>query len=422
MLVGWVAGYLDNGAAYDAAAEGCMAFLHRLRPEEAHRVGLALASRGLAPVDRSQDDPILQTSVFGINFPNPVGLAAGFDKDGVAVAQLIDLGFGFVEVGSVLSDEQPGNEKPRVFRLAEDSAVINRMGFNSAGADAVMENLEATPPAGPRSSRDARLPHSPLLWATLRWEVPGGPHRHGVIGLNVGKNKWVSEEDAPDAYCRVVRNFLVHGDLMLRAPQYVVVNVSSPNTPGLRDLQRREAIRKVLQKVLHAARGNRFYRRRGYPVLVKVAPDLDEQQMRAIAAVVLELGVAGIIVSNTTVERPKSLRSQHSQEKGGLSGRPLRDMATRRVHDFHRLVQGKVPIVGVGGVASGRDAFDKILAGASLVQLYSALVYLGPRQVPRIKAELAALLHDHGFRSVGEAVGKWKEVYGTDAPPEVGED
>ncbi|KAM8799310.1 dihydroorotate dehydrogenase (quinone), mitochondrial [Eudromia elegans] len=334
-----------------------MPALRALPPEAAHGLALRAAACGLlrpAP----PDEPDLEVHVFGRRFCNPVGLAAGFDKHGEAVDGLYRMGFGFVEVGTVTPQPQEGNPKPRVFRLEEDQAVINRYGFNSQGHAAVQRRLRARLPTQQRLS-EAGMP----------------------LGINLGKNR--SSEDAAADYVAGVQALGPLAD-------YLVVNVSSPNTPGLRELQGRAELRSLLSKVLAARDALPCERKPA--VLVKIAPDLSAQDKRDIAGVVCELGVDGLVVSNTTVSRPCGLRSQRRSERGGLSGAPLRELATQTVWDMYALTHGRVPIVGVGGVSSGRDALEKIRAGASLVQMYTALVYRGPPAVRAVKRELRELL------------------------------
>jgi dihydroorotate dehydrogenase len=336
--------------------------LHRLDPERAHGLALWALERGLAGGPAESDDPALGLELWGRRFANPVGLAAGFDKDARAPVQALKLGFGFVEVGSVTPRPQPGNSKPRLFRLAEDGAVINRMGFNNDGHAAALARLRKL------------------------------AARPGPIAVNLGANK-DSADPAAD-YAQGVAAFAGLADLF-------VVNVSSPNTPGLRELQRVERLKGLLAGVLAA----RDARAAGAPVLVKLAPDLDDAQLAEIAQAALAAPIDGAILSNTTIGRPAGLRSRFKAEAGGLSGRPLFDASTERLRAFRRLVGPKLPLVGVGGVESGETAYAKIRAGASLVELYSALVFEGPALVGRIKRELSALLRRDGFRSVGEAVG-----------------
>ncbi|XP_074769613.1 dihydroorotate dehydrogenase (quinone), mitochondrial isoform X2 [Athene noctua] len=317
-----------------------MPALRALPPETAHGLALRAAALGLLPPARP-DGPALEVRVLGHRFRNPVGLAAGFDKQGEAVDGLYKMGFGFVEVGTVTPQPQEGNPRPRVFRLAEDEAVINRYGFNSHGHVAVERRLRA------RQEMQLRL--------------TGADYVAGVRTL---------------------------GPLA----DYLVVNVSSPNTPGLRDLQGKAELRDLLTKVL--AERDALPCEHKPAVLVKISPDLTAQDKRDIASVVRELGVDGLIVSNTTVSRPSGLRSRQHMEPGGLSGKPLRELSTQTVREMYTLTQGRVPIVGVGGVSSGHDALEKIRAGASLVQMYTALVYHGPLVVGTVKRELEELLRD----------------------------
>ncbi|XP_060078303.1 dihydroorotate dehydrogenase (quinone), mitochondrial-like [Ylistrum balloti] len=350
--------------------EVLMPSLQMLDAETAHRFAVKAAKYKMVPRQWTPDPPSLSTTVFGRKFKNPVGLAAGFDKDGEAVEGLLAIGFGFVEVGSVTPQPQPGNPPPRVFRLREDNAIINRYGFNSEGHAAVLQ----------RRVQDR--------------ERPGA--MKGVVGVNLGKNK---ESPSPIGdYVEGVKQFGGVSD-------YLVVNVSSPNTPGLRDMQGRERLEKLLDQVV-AARDNLKLDQKP-PILVKIAPDLTQKDKEDVAAVVTkrEGFIDGFIISNTTISRPSSLQSDHKVETGGLSGAPLRTLATDTISDMYRLTKGKIPIIGVGGIASGQDAYNKIKAGASLVQLYSALIYGGPPVVSKIKRELGQLLEADGFSSVAEAVG-----------------
>ncbi|XP_027759148.1 dihydroorotate dehydrogenase (quinone), mitochondrial isoform X1 [Empidonax traillii] len=358
-------------------AAAVMPALRALPPEAAHCLALRAAALGLLPPARP-DGPALEVRVLGQRFRNPLGLAAGFDKQGEAVDGLYKMGFGFVEVGTVTPKPQEGNPKPRVFRLAEDEAVINRYGFNSHGHVAVERRLRA------RQETQTRL-----TGGEIRLCSSGMP-----LGINLGKNK--SSIDAAADYVAGVRTLGPLAD-------YLVVNVSSPNTPGLRDLQGKTELQDLLRKVL--AERDLLSCKHKPAVLVKIAPDLTAQDKRDIASVVCELGVDGLIVSNTTVSRPSSLRSRQRMEPGGLSGKPLRELSTQTIREMYCLTQGRVPIIGVGGVSSGRDALEKIRAGASLVQLYTALVYHGPPVVGAVKRELEELLREQGFKNVMDAVG-----------------
>ncbi|XP_076142914.1 dihydroorotate dehydrogenase (quinone), mitochondrial isoform X1 [Alosa pseudoharengus] len=347
--------------------------------ETAHVLAVRILSWGLVPLNRYQDPASLEVNVMGQRFRNPVGMAAGFDKHGEAVDGLYKLGFGFVEVGTVTPKPQEGNPQPRVFRLPSDQAVINRYGFNSCGLSEVFERLKA------RETKQAELTKVGL-----------------PLGINLGKNKLT--EDAVSDYLKGIQTLGPLAD-------YLVVNVSSPNTPGLRNLQAKGELRHLLVKVLRER--DLLQGSRKVPVLLKIAPDLCAQDKQDIADVVRELRVDGIIVSNTTVSRPESLRDSSSKEAGGLSGQPLKTMATEVVRDMYRMTEGKIPIIGVGGIASGQDALDKIRAGASLVQLYTALVYQGPPLITKIKKELDQLLQEQGFASVSEAVGADHRSAGT---------
>jgi dihydroorotate dehydrogenase len=309
------------------------------------------------------DDAILGTNVFGLDFPNPVGLAAGFDKNAEVFAPSLRLGFGFVEIGSVTPRPQAGNPRPRLFRLPGDGAVVNRMGFNNDGVAAVQGRLARRPPAG---------------------------RARGILGANLGKNK--DSIDAAADYAAGVRALGPHAD-------YLVINVSSPNTPGLRALQGRAPLEALIAAVREARGGRRP------PLLLKIAPDLSEADKQDIAEVALAGGLDGLVVSNTTIARPASLTGAAAKETGGLSGRPLFEPSTAVLADMYRLTAGRLPLVGVGGVSSGDDAYAKIRAGASLVQVYTALVFDGPGLVQRIKRDLAARLRQDGFRQVAQAVG-----------------
>jgi dihydroorotate dehydrogenase len=333
-------------------------------PETAHHLAVRALALGLGPRQAEPDDPILASRLWGRSFANPLGIAAGFDKQGEAMAPLAALGFGFVEIGSVTPRSQQGNPRPRVFRLTEDEAVINRYGFNSDGHDAVKARL-------------ARYRAS-------------APHPAAPLGVNLGKNK--HSADAAADYAAGAALFAPFAD-------YLVVNVSSPNTPGLRALQGRAELVGLLERVRGALPKS------APPLLLKIAPDLTEEDRRDIAAVALDLRLDGLIVSNTTIERPAGLKSHHRAESGGLSGRPLRPLALATLAAIYRLTEGRVPLIGVGGIASGADAYERIRAGASLIQLYTALVFEGPGLVGRIKRELAARLAADGFRSVADAVG-----------------
>jgi len=333
-----------------------------LDAETAHRLTVRALAAGLGPRAAGGDPPALAVAAGGIAAPNPVGLAAGFDKNAEAFAGALRLGFGFVEAGTVTPRPQAGNPRPRLFRLPEDGAVINRMGFNNQGLDAVAARL-------------ARR--------------TGG----GVVGANIGANK--DSADRVADYVAGLRR--LHG-----LADYLVVNVSSPNTPGLRDLQAGDALQRLLGELAAARAGLAGPRK---PLWLKIAPDLAEDEAGAVALAAIAHGLDALVVGNTTVARPDGLRGRHRGEAGGLSGRPLMAPSTRLLAAVRRRVGAGIALVGVGGVASGADAYAKIRAGASLVQLYSALVYEGPGLVGRIRRDLAALLARDGFARVADAVG-----------------
>lgn len=332
--------------------------LFALDAERAH--GLALAGLQLKPEGkRAAPGGPLATRVAGLDFPNPLGMAAGFDKDGEAADALLGLGFGFAEVGSITPLPQPGNPKPRLFRLEDDRAVINRMGFNNGGAQAAAIRLVARKARG------------------------------GIVGINIGANK-----DSPDR----VADYATMTRIMAPLASYLAVNISSPNTPGLRALQDEAALTGLLEAVLDARGAN------GPPVFLKVAPDLEAADIDAIARIALDKGLGALIVSNTTISRPP-LRSRHAGESGGLSGEPLRPLALQRLRDFRAATGGAIPLVGVGGIASAEDAWARIRAGASLVQLYSAMVYEGPGIARTIIHGLETLMRRDGFASIEQAIG-----------------
>jgi dihydroorotate dehydrogenase len=344
---------------HDAAAWA----LRRLDPESAHRLTIAGLKAGLGPRSHAPADPILATPLAGLNLANAVGLAAGFDKNGEVAAAMLRAGFGFVECGTATPKPQAGNPRPRLFRLTEDRAVINRMGFNNDGLEAFAANL-ARRAAG------------------------------GVVGANIGANK-----DSADRIGDYVRGMSAIWGLA----EYVAVNISSPNTPGLRALQEKGALEDLLGALAQARRELPLMA--VAPIFLKVAPDLDDAEVSDIVEAAVKFGLQGLIVSNTTVSRPKTLVSAHRTESGGLSGAPLMERSTALLRLFHQAAGGRLALVGVGGVQSGADAYAKIRAGASAVQLYSAMVLEGPGLIPRIRQDLAACLRADGFRSLAEASG-----------------
>ncbi len=342
----------------------------RIDPERAHRLGLAalraLGWRPLARAVRPRPRPSLRVLAFGLDFASPLGVAAGFDKGQVRVAGLFALGFSHVEIGTITPRPQPGNPPPRLFRLPEHRALINRMGFDNDGADACAARLRALAPGD----------------------------RPGLIGINVGRNSDTPNERAEEDYLRCIAGLHEWAD-------YLVVNVSSPNTPGLRGLQESGA----LERLLGACAGRARALPRPRPLLVKLAPDLGDGALDEALEVAVAAGAAGIVATNTTVDRAAVAGHARAAEAGGLSGAPLERRATEVVRRAYARAGGRLAVVGVGGVFTAEDAYRKIRAGASLVQLYTGFVYGGPRAPSRILAGLEALLHRDGFRSVGEALG-----------------
>jgi dihydroorotate dehydrogenase len=337
--------------------------LFALDSETGHRLAIrSLAALPLRAPEASGGP--LAVEVAGLRFPNPVGVAAGFDKDAEVPDALLGLGFGFTEVGSITPLPQAGNPKPRLFRLVEDSAVINRMGFNNAGGAAALARLKAR--AG----------------------------RPGIVGVNIGANK-----DSADR----IADYAIMAQMMAPMAQYLCVNISSPNTPGLRALQDEGALTGLIDAVI-AARAEADCGATPPPIFLKVAPDLEPADIDAIARIAIDKQLGALVVSNTTISRP-ALRSSHAGETGGLSGAPLRTLATQRLRDFRTATGSAIPLVGVGGIASAEHAWERIRAGASLVQLYSAMVYEGPGLGARIVRGLEGLMRRDGFTSIAEAVG-----------------
>lgn len=345
-----------------------MPALHKVDPEFSHNFAVTVSKYGFVWRSKYKDPDTLSTSLGTLKLNNPVGIAAGFDKQGEAVEALNKIGFGFVEVGSVTPVPQPGNDKPRVFRLLEDEAVINRYGFNSEGHDIVynrLHNLRKT-------------------------------NYVGIIGVNLGKNK--NSEDPLEDYVSGIRKFADVAD-------YLVINISSPNTPGLRSLQSKHHLKELLSGVV-AARED-LPPNCWTPIFLKLSPDLTNEEKKDIANVLRDpkCAIDGLIISNTTVGRPENLQSNSVSEEGGLSGRPLRDLSTNLIAEMYSLTGGKIPIIGVGGIFTGQDAYDKICAGASAVQLYTSFIFYGPPRITRIKKELDELLRTNNYQSVKDAVG-----------------
>jgi dihydroorotate dehydrogenase len=341
--------------------------LFKLSPETAHEIGIEFMKLGLsswtAPADEAADFGEIER--FGLKFKGPLGMAAGFDKKGVVVNQLGALGFGFVEVGTVTFDPQKGNEKPRLFRLPGDKALINRLGFNNDGTATVVERLKSIT-------------------------------RNTVVGINIGRNKDVPNEEA-------VENYLKSFDLAVEAADYVAVNISSPNTPGLRELQKAENLEELL-----SALQTRNKELSDKPLLVKIAPDVTESEIEAIADICIALEIAGIIATNTTVGRDGLLTDRKMIESigaGGLSGKPLRKRSDEVISKIFKYSGGKLPVIGVGGMFTAQDAFDKIAAGACLVQAYTGFIYGGPSFARDINTGLERILKEKGFKTIDKAVG-----------------
>lgn len=345
--------------------------LFMLPAEAAHNATLAalkFTPSSLFSIYASPTLPQLKTTLWGRTFPNPVGLAAGFDKNAESLSGLFGLGFGFIEAGTVTVKPQTGNPRPRVFRNPENAAVINRMGFPNSGVAKFKDNLQKF--------------------------LSKKPKPNGILGLNIGMNK--DQTDPAKDYTALVRSLAPMAD-------YLTINISSPNTPGLRNLQEQGPLTELLTAAL-AERKNSCGQ---YPppLLVKLAPDLTDSQLTEIAEVLLHLKIDGVILGNTTLSRPDFLPHSFRDERGGLSGAPLTDIATKIISKFYILTKGQIPIIGAGGIKNGKDAYDKIRAGASLVQIYSSLIFEGPSLPSRINKELLDLLERDGFKNIADAIG-----------------
>ena len=334
-----------------------------------------------------EENPVLRTKLLGRTLENPVGLAAGFDKDGRIHPALFALGFGFVEVGTVTPQPQSGNPRPRLFRLLKDHAVINRMGFNNQGAWKMAERLVAI---------TLKIKLEDTEYFDHSGDYPANI-ASGMLGINIGKNKDTALENATEDYVSALSTLHPFAD-------FLTLNISSPNTEDLRNLQEKDALRALLDSV--CARRDKLDQNhlRNTPLLVKLAPDLDDDALENCIRVIQEFSIQGVIATNTTIERPE-LKSKHRNQSGGLSGKPLRKRSTELIRNLSAELGADVPIIGVGGIFNGADAYEKIRAGASAVQIYTALIFEGPGLVRKIKAELANLLEKDGFKSVTEAVG-----------------
>ncbi len=342
------------------------AALFAVEPETAHKLTLFALKTGLAGADRKSDGVRLSSQAMGLTFSNPIGLAAGFDKNAEVPVAMQRLGLGHVEIGTVTPLPQPGNPRPRIFRLAQDDAVINRLGFNNQGLAVAKARLQ-------------------------------GLKRHGgIIGANIGANK-----DAPDR----MSDYEVGLRVLYPYADYFTANISSPNTPGLRDLQTRDALEELLGRLTAVRSDLEANGAARKPLVLKIAPDLAAADVSDIAEVVLASGIEGLIISNTTIARPQGLHGRFAGEAGGLSGMPLFEPSTEVLRQMRQLTKDRITLIGAGGVHDGASAYAKIRAGASLVQLYTAFIYQGPKLIRRIKDELTELLKADGFENVTDAVG-----------------
>ena len=343
--------------------------LRLLPPETAHDITIKLLKTNLISKNSKKFEfNVLKQTILGIDFLNPLGLAAGFDKNAEIIKSMFSYGFGFVEVGTITPKPQKGNQKPRVFRLLEDEAIINHLGFNNKGSEKILKNLKS---------------------------FYDGNNFTGVVGINIGKNK--STQNDIDDYLYCIEKFRNYGN-------YITINISSPNTPGLRDLQLRGRIETLVKKI--QAKQNEIKQLNNKPIFIKISPDLDDEQLRDIALMSLANNVNGLIISNSTIKRPSSLISSYKNEIGGLSGRPIFLDSTIVLKKMYSLTNGQIPLIGVGGVSNGYECYEKIKAGANLVQLYTSLVYQGPKIIKNILKELNGLILTDGFKNISEVVGK----------------
>ena len=339
-------------------------FLFSLDPETAHDLAIKSLKFNYLPskMFEVEDEQILNTELLGKNFPNPVGLAAGFDKSAEVYNSLLRFGFGFVEVGTVTPLKQFGNSKPRIFRLEEDGALINRLGFNNDGIEIIKKRIKSV-------------------------------KKKGVLGINIGPNK--NTKDQKNDFCLGLKNFFDIAD-------YITINISSPNTEGLRDFHDQEKLKDLLLALNKIKNENKI----NIPLLLKISPDIVDNHISEIADVAIKNDISGIILTNTTNSNRDKLMNNFKKEEGGLSGKPLQQISTDMIKKFYKQLNGKIPIIGVGGVNSGKSAYEKITAGASLLQLYTGLVYKGPLLVKNIKKELIQILKSEGLNNIKDAVGK----------------
>jgi len=339
-------------------------FLFSLDPETAHDLAIKSLKFNILPskVFEVEDEQMLNIKLLGKNFPNPIGLAAGFDKSAEAYNSLLKLGFGFVEVGTVTPLKQFGNSKPRIFRLEDDGALINRLGFNNDGMETIKNRIKSD-------------------------------GKEGILGINIGPNK--NTKDQKNDFCLNLKNFFDMAD-------YITVNISSPNTEGLRDFHDQEKLKDLLLALNKIKKDNKT----DIPLLLKISPDIEDHHISAIVDVVTKNDISAIILTNTTDGHRGKLVSDTKKEEGGLSGEPLQQISTNMIKKFYKQLNGKIPIIGVGGINSGKSAYEKIIAGASLLQLYTSFVYRGPSVAKNIKKELIQILKAEGINNIKDAVGK----------------
>ncbi len=342
--------------------------LFKIDPETAHQMTIKALRTGALRSCNKASSKVLEQNIFGLSFKNPVGMAAGFDKNAEVIAPLLKLGFGFTEAGTVTPKPQGGNPRPRIFRDPKSGSVINRMGFPNGGLRVFKPNIE-------HFLNDTSRPH-------------------GIIGINIGMNK--EQSNAASDYCHLIEELAPLAD-------YLTVNISSPNTPGLRDLQQKDALSDLIKKMKDTL--SKTCPDDAPALLIKLAPDLTEEQQKEIAEALLQSQIDGIILSNTTLDRPDSLPTQFKEQKGGLSGTHVRAKSTSIIRNFYTLTHGEIPIIGVGGISTAEHAYEKIKAGASLVQLYTGMIYQGPDIANQINTELVKLLEKDGYSSIKEAIG-----------------
>ena len=338
-------------------------FIFNLDPEKAHDLAIKSLKYNILPESlfSVKNEEILNTNLFGKKIQNPIGLAAGFDKSAEVYNEIFKIGFGFVEVGTVTPKKQYGNEKPRVFRLEKDQALINRLGFNNDGSEVIKKRIEYNTP-------------------------------NGLLGINIGPNK-----DTDD----MLNDFLLCAKIFFPIGDYITINISSPNTEGLRNFHYKENLKKLLAKINQIRKKSNFNK----SFLLKISPDLDEDSINNIVDLSLENNINGIILTNTSDKNRDRLLDNNKSQKGGLSGQPIKDLSTKMIKKFYKKLKGKIPIIGVGGIDSGEAAFEKITAGASAIQLYTGMVYKGPMVVKEIKQNLIQKLNEKGYKSINEAVG-----------------